>query len=69
LPVSTSLGGQGTNKEGVDAEKQREQLLAGNTSMAALSGAQLHEELGGQLAQVSCPISQSYERGLMNSDV
>lgn len=59
LPVSTPLGGQGTSKEGVDAEKQREQLLAGKTSMAALSGAQLHEELGGQLAQVRRPTSQS----------
>ena len=52
LPVSLPRVGNGGDRNGVDAEKQREELLAGNTSRAALSGAQLHEELGGQLAQV-----------------
>ena len=51
--AETGRRGDGAAVTGsVDAEKQREELLAGNTSRVAISGAQLHEELGGQLAQV-----------------
>lgn len=55
------LGGDARRGTGGPTKSQGDQLLAGQRSEGVMGNSQLHEELGGQLAEVSCPACRRAE--------